>query len=166
MRERNWEHMWKKLVLGSFHICFFEGSLVSILKVIIKNWSIFFLIYWCWLIEALCKLIWLGMKGGKLKVSLMDKVTNLGSSFFLSKSWLVSGKVIGGNLWRGEGRVNVGFNFPPPSFKEFFFAKALQNMLKYFGINLILLKGKNKLLNWTQFVFKVNFVQFCNVCLK
>jgi hypothetical protein len=96
------------------------------------------------------------MKGGKLKVSLMDKFTNLGASFFLSKSWLGWGKVIGGNLWRGEGRVSVGFLF--------FFAKAFQNMLKYFGINLILLKGKKKLLNWTQFVFKVNFVQFCNAC--
>jgi hypothetical protein len=52
------------------------------------------------------------MKGRKLKVSLMDKVTNLGVSFFLSKSWLGWGKVIGGNLWRGggEGRVSVGHN--------------------------------------------------------
>jgi hypothetical protein len=48
------------------------------------------------------------MKGGKLEVSLMDKATNLGVGFFLSKSWLGWGKVIGGNLWGGEGRGGEG----------------------------------------------------------
>jgi hypothetical protein len=42
-------------------------------------------------------------------------------------------------------RVNVGSPpLPPLLLRSFFFAKALQNMLKYFGIKLILLKGKKK----------------------
>jgi hypothetical protein len=43
-----------------------------------------------------------------------------------------------------------------------------QGLLKYDKlireISLVFLKGKKKFLNWMQFVFKVNLVQFCNKC--